>query len=633
MITFIRRWLTSWPVLVLLALVLVAFAVTGVGDPFGGGSAPQGSVARVGKTTITEADLLKAFDRVVKNARAQNPAVNQMQLAREGAVPAVAEQLIGQTAIEELGRSMGLIASDRAVGGVIGAIPAFQQGGKFDDPTYRRLLQENNLTDNELRETVAGDIVRRQLLTPVMAALGVPAGMAQPYARLLVDVHVGAAALVPLAAVAPATDAEVAAYYASNKARFTLPERRAFRYAVIDRAALATGVTVSDADIAAAFAKEPAKYGAAATRKLQQVVVPDEAKARAIAAAAVTEGFPAAAQRLAGFGVGDITLGEQSQAEFGKATSPAVAAAAFALPVGGLTQPLKTAFGWHIVRVEAMGSAGKTLAQARPAIEADLRQRAAETAVATLVNGIEDGVEAGKSFADLARDKGLTIVSQAAVTREGTTPGAAVPPTPELATLAARAFRHEPGDGAAVEDLGEQRLVVIETMQVLPSAPQPLGEVRAAAAAAAAQEKALKAARARADAVVVQTRKTGDFAAAVAAAGLAPPQSLRGRRIDIAGQQQVPPIIQAFLSTPAKTVQVLPGSQGWVLIHVDSITPGDVTAVPQLLDASRRELASQLPAEFSSAFAAAAAKAMGTSRNDTTITAVTRRLSGFDSAQ
>jgi peptidyl-prolyl cis-trans isomerase D len=143
----------------------------------------------------------------------------------------------------------------------------------------------------------------------------------------------------------------------------------------------------------------------------------------------------------------------------------------------------------------------------------------------------------------------------------------------------------------------------------------------------------LKAARAKADAVVAQTRKTGDFAAAVAAAGLAPPQVLSGRRLDLNGQQQVPPIIQAFLSTPVKTVRVLPGAQGWVLVHVDRIDRGDVKAVPQLLEASRRELASQLPNEFGEAFADAAAKAIGSSRNDATIAAVTRRLSGLDTAQ
>ncbi len=633
MITFIRRWLTSWPVLALLALVVVAFAVTGIGDPFGGSSAPQGSVAQIGSRTITEPDLLKAFDRVMKNARQENPAVSQVQLAKDGAVAAVANQLIGQTALEEMARKMGLVASDRAVGGVIGGITAFQQGGKFDDATYRRLLQENRLSEKELHDTVRGDIVRKQLLSPVMAALGVPAGMAEPYARLLVDVHHGAAALVPLAQAAPATDAETLAYYNANKARFTLPERRAFRYAAIDRARIAAGATVTDAEIAAAYAKEPAKYGAAATRKLQQVVVPDEAKARAIAAAAATEGFAAAAQRLAGFGSADITLGEQNQADFGKATSPAVAAAAFALPLGGISAPLKSAFGWHVVRVDAMGSAGKTLAEARPAIAAELQQRAVDTAIADLVGKIEDGVDAGKSFADLAKDNGLTIVNQTAVTKEGAAPGMTAAPVPELVTLAARAFRHEPGDGAAVEDLGKQQLVVIETMQVLPSAPQPLAEIRAAVAEGATRDKALKAARARADAVVAQTRKTGDFAAAVAAAGLAAPQPLQGRRLDVAGQQQVPPVIAAFLSTPVKTVQVLPGAQGWVLIHVDRIDRGDVNAVPQLLDASRRELASQLPGEFSQAFADAAAKAVGTKRNDATIAAVTRRLSGLDTAQ
>ena len=632
MITFIRRWLTSWPVLALLALVVVAFAVTGIGDPFAGG-APQGSVAKVGKRTIAEADLLKAFDRVMQNARQQNPAISQVDMARDGAVNAVASQLIGQTAIEELGAKMGLVASDRAIGGVIGGIAAFQQGGKFDDATYRRLLQENRLTEKELYDTVRGDIVRKQLLSPVMAALGVPAGMAEPYARLLVDVHYGSAALVPLAQTAPATDAEVTAYYNANKARFTVPERRAFRYATIDRARIAAGVTVGEAQIAAAFAKEPAKYGAAATRRLQQVVVPDEAKARAIANAAATEGFAAAAQRLAGFGADDITLGEQNQVDFGKATSPAVAAAAFALPVGGITAPLKTGFGWHVVRVEATGAAGKTLAEARPAIAADLQQRAVDTAIADIVGKIEDGVDAGKSFADLAKDNGLTIVNQAAVTKDGLAPGMTAPPTPETIALAARAFRHEPGDGAAVEDLGNQKLIVIETMQVLPSAPQPLAEIRATVAGAATQDKALKAARVRADAVVAQTRKSGDFAAAVAAAGLAKPQALSGRRLDVAGQQQVPPLIQAFLSTPAKTVQVLPGAQGWVLVHVDRIERGDARAVPQLLDASRRELASQLPNEFGEAFANAAAKAVGTTRNDATIAAVTRRMSGLDNAQ
>jgi peptidyl-prolyl cis-trans isomerase D len=628
MITFIRKWLTSWPVLILLGALLVVFAITGVGDPFGS-KAPTGSVAKVGNKTISEPDLTSAFDRAIRTARERNPGLTQTQAAKEGGVAAVAQQLIGQAALEEFARSAGLTASDRSVGAVIAGIPAFQSGGKFDDATYRRVIAEQRLSDRELRTSIGGDIVRKQLLAPVTGALGVPVGMAEPYARLLVDTHRGAVALVPLGATTPPSEAEIAKYYAANKLQFTVPERRGFRYAYIDREAIAAGVKVPDADIAAAFAKDPEKYGGATTRILQQVVVPDQSKAKAIAAAAATEGFAKAAERLAGFGAADIALGAQSQAAFGKATSAEVAAAAFAAPVGGITAPIKTAFGWHVVRVEAKGAAGKTLEQVRSAIVAELTARGIDKAVADMVARIEDGVDAGQSFADLAKESGLKIIDQMPVTVAGAAPGAA-PLGAELTAIAAKAFRHEPGDGAAVEEIAKNRLVVIETMAVLPMAAQPLSAVREAATAGAARSKAMAAARAKADAIVAATKKTGDFNAAVIAQGLPAPQPLSGRRVDIARQTQVPPIVQAFLATPAKTVRVEPSPAGWVLINVDAIEPGSLVAAPGLLEASRREIASQLPDEFSGFFAAAAERAVGVTRNQSVIDAITRRLSGQD---
>ncbi len=634
MIAFIRRWLTSPPSLILLALVLIAFAVTGIGDPFGK-NAPQGSVAKLGNRTITEGELLKSFDRLIRNARERDPAISQTEIAKQGGVAAAADQLIGQTAMEVLAAKIGIVASNAAIGAQIAAVPAFQVGGKFDEATYRRIIEQQRLSDRELHQGIGGDIARKQLLTPVTAALGVPAGLALPYAQLLVDLHRGSVAIVPPTPTAPPTEAEILRFYAANATRLTLPERRAFRFAAIDSDAIAAGITISAADIAAAFAKDPAKYGAAPTRKLQQVVVADEAKARAVASAAASEGFAAAAKRLAGFDAADIALGEQSQSAFGKATSPEVAAAAFTLPIGGVSQPIKSAFGWHVVRAEAAGASGKTLAQAQAAVTAELRASAAQARVSDVVAKIEDGAEAGKSFADLAKETGLVIQVQPAVTKDGTTgpkaPGSA-PVDPTLAALAAKAFRHEPGDGAAVEDLGKGKLIAIETMQVLPAAPQPLAEVRALVTAGAASQKSLAAARSKADAIVAAVRKGGDFAAATAAQGLQPAQPLVGRRIDITQQQNVPPVIQAFLNTPPGTVQVLPSPQGWVLIHSAAVEKGDVKSVPGLIDAGRRELASQLPDEFVAAFAIATERAIGTTRNDATIAAATRRLSGLDNA-
>jgi peptidyl-prolyl cis-trans isomerase D len=626
MISFIRRYLTSWPALALFAVILVAFAVTGVNDPFGGG-APAGSLAKVGKRTVTEPDLLQAIDRAVREVRQRDPAITQAEAARQGVVELMATQLIGQTAMEEMGRAAGMGVSDAALDRVIAGIPAFQSGGKFDQATYARVIQQQGLTDRRLRQSLTGDLLREQLIKPTTGALLVPDGVAELYARLLVDSHEGAVAVVPAPPAGPATEAEAQAWYKANSARLTVPERRGFRYAFLDRAAVASGVSITDRQIAEAFAKDPAKYGAAPTRVLEQVVVPDEAKARALAAAAGKQGFAAAAKAVAGFEAADIALGNQTEAGFARATSAEVAKAAFALPAGGISAPIRSPLGWHVVRVASLGTAGKTLAQVRGSIEAELKARATDDALSDLVARIEDGVEAGKSFADLAGELKLAIATQAPVTQQGTAPGQP-PATGDAALLAARAFRHEPADGPVVEDLGSGRLVVIETTAVQPAAPPPFKDVLPLAQAGAAQDKAMKAARARADAVVAAVKKGTVFAKAVADAGLASPRPLNGRRIDIIGQQNVPEVAQVFLNTAPGTTKVLAGPGGWVLVHVDRIVPGNPASQPGLVEASRREVGSSLPGEMAEGMAKASMASVGVSRNEATIRSVRQRLSG-----
>ena len=68
MISFFRRFLTSWAALALLALVLIAFVVTGVHDPFGGGSA-AGSLAKVGGGAITETEFQRLWQRAMVKIR------------------------------------------------------------------------------------------------------------------------------------------------------------------------------------------------------------------------------------------------------------------------------------------------------------------------------------------------------------------------------------------------------------------------------------------------------------------------------------------------------------------------------------------------------------------------------------
>jgi len=623
MIAFIRKWLTSLPVLALLGLVLIAFVVTGVGDPFGGGGSVGGDLARAGDQKVTEADVLARFERVVTDARVQNPGLTQAEAARQGGIEAITEQLAGVAALDEFAAKHGIRISDRAVGGAIGSIAPFQIAGKFDQATYERLLAQQRIREPAFREDVRKDLLRKQLLLPAATGTQVPRGVAAPYTRLLLDIHEGAVATVPPPAVAPPSPAQVAAYYASNKARFMALERRGFRYALIDRAGLGAKAAVTDAEIQADYEKNRESYGAVEQRRLVQLVLPDEVKAGAfVAAVKGGESFPAAAAKATGASASDIALGLLTRDRFAAATTTALAAQVFAAPAGAVIGPVRTDFGWNVVRIdEIVAPQGKSLAVLRPVILAKLTDAKAETALADVVAKVEDGLSGGTSFADAAKEQGLAQLTVAPVAKGGG--------GPTIAPIAAKAFDLDPADGATVVELGDGRFALIELGQVLPPAAIPLAQVEGAVAAAWTLEARTKAARTVADAVVAETAKGVPFASAVAKRGLQPPQLVRVRRIDVLQRQNVPPAITQFVALgPAKS-RILAAPDGTTLIlHVDRVTPGDLTVAGPLLEDTRKQLVQVAPDEFAGAFGRAVEREIGIKLNTAAIAATKKRIIG-----
>jgi peptidyl-prolyl cis-trans isomerase D len=641
MLLFFRKWLTSWPVLALLGAVLLAFVITGVRDPFGGGaSAPGGSLATVGDTAITESAFLSQFDRVVKNARVQTPTLTAQQVARDGGTVQVLDQMISSAALEQFAKANGISVSNRAVDGEIASIEAFRVGGKFDQATFKRVLSEQRITERELRDGIRGDLIRKQLLTPVTTGIQVPMQMAAPYAGLLLDIHAGAIALLP-ASIVPAppapTDAQVEAFYTANKARYTLPERRAFRYAMIDREAIAAQVAVSDADVQKYYDANKEKLGGVETRKLAQVVVPDEAKAKAIVAA-VRGGKPfvQVAVTMGGVSAADVELGPQSLSKFASATNPAVAGAAFALKAPGVTDPVQSDFGWHVIAVEAISPAKAAgLAQARDGIVATLRRDKTEEALADTVAKIEDAFSSGSSFADIAKKFNLTVVPVPAMTRDGRMMDQApFVLAPAAEPLLGKAFDADPADGGSVADLGSGQYAVLELGAIIKPTPAALARIRPAVVAAWDADARIKTLRTTVDAVIGDVNKGVPLAKALSSRNLPAAQVVSGRRIDVAQQQTVPAPIKLFLTMPAGATKPLeaPGGGGYFIVHVDSITRGDASTVPQLLDGTRAQFARAAPEEMAIAFANAAAREVGVKRNPSALAQATSRILGEDAA-
>lgn len=633
MLAFFRRMFRSRVVLIVLGLVALAIVVTGVGTPSGlglgglsGGGGDGGDVvARVGDIKIRAIDVSRRAQAAVDAARQQQPNATMADLVAQGGIEGIVDQLVGGRALELWARRQGFVASGRLVDGEIASIPAFfGPAGKFDDATFRRALVQAHITEPQLREDIAGDAVRKMLVSPIVVGTRAPAGIVTPYASLLLERRQGFVALVPgeaMPAGAPPTDAETASWYARHLAAYTLPERRVLRYALVtpDQA---QAPAPTDAEIADYYRRHAADYAAKELRTIAQLTLPGEAAARA-ASARITGGasFAAVAQ-AAGFSPQDTTLGALDRAALAARSGAAVADAAFGLGQGGVSPPVRSTLGWAIVRVDAIRTTPlRTIADERATIAAMLAKQKRDTAYGDLVTALEGQLDKGATFDEVVKARTLTPAQTPPVTAAGAAPGiAGWAPPPFLAGVLKPAFDAAPDDAPSLEQLGQAGALLLKVGQVLPSAALPLAQVKADVARDIVADRRLAAARRAADAIAARIGKGDSLAAALGASGLKlpPPQPIGARQADIArGDAPVPPALAMLFQMRRGTARIapVPGGRGWFIVALDTIVPGDATQQPALVQLTQREFARLLGDEYSQQFARAVEQELGTSRD------------------
>ncbi len=616
MLAFFRRILSSWVAVALLGIIMVAFIATGVGTPGGGlvSGMRDDAVATVGGKPVTIAEVATRAQSSLTEARQQQPDLTMPAfIAAIGGVAPILDQYIGARVLSGWAERHGITASERLIGGEIASIPAFQgPTGAFDQARMNAVLAQQRLSFATLHDGMREDLVRRQLLVPLTMGAAAPAGLLTPYAMLLLDRREGVIGLVPAKpdGLPAPSEAEIAGWYKANIARYSLPERRVVRYAAFGPESV-TPPPPTDAEIAAAYKADAAKYAARETRAVSQVVLADEAAAKAFGAR-MAGGAPfAKAAADAGFAPADIALGSLTQDALARTASPAVAAAAFALKPGGTTSPIKTALGWSVVHVDAVtATPARSLDQARGEIAAALAKTKAQQATADLVQAVQDAVSGGASFAETVKKHNLQVVTTPPVLPDGTAPS--VPgfkPDAVLTALMKPANDASPDDEPTVETVApDGHYALLSVASVVPAAPVPLAEARARVVQDLTMQRAGDRARATAQAILAKVGGGQTMAAAFAAAGLPPPQIAGGSQIDLArAGSRVPPVLRTlFRLIPGKT-ELSPGpSGGWFVVHLDRIVPGDPAAVPALVAATRGELARNLGEEYAQQFAAAA---------------------------
>ncbi|GAA3880994.1 peptidylprolyl isomerase [Gibbsiella dentisursi] len=271
---------------IILALIIVSFVLTGVGNYLIGGSGDY--AAKVNGQVIERAQLEQAFQS--ERSRMQQQLGDQFSAlaGNEGYMQQmrrqVLSQLIDNMLLDQYAKKLGLSISDDQVKDAIRKASYFQTNGQFDNAKYLDLISRMGYSAENFAQYMRQQLVNQQVIQGVANSGFILPAESQAMAELVLqerDVRLATLDLQALIAKQAASDDELSAYYDQHKNSFIAPEQVKVSYIPMDAAAMQDKQAATDAEIAAYYDQHKSSYGQPERKNYSiiQVKTEDEAKA------------------------------------------------------------------------------------------------------------------------------------------------------------------------------------------------------------------------------------------------------------------------------------------------------------------------------------------------------------------
>lgn len=576
MLTALRNLAGTWLAKVLFALLILSFAIWGIEDmvrDLGRDTA----VARVAGEPIeleeTQAAMRREMQRLV---RALGPQFEPDERVRQALARQALDQLVMERVVRAETQRLGLVVPDQAVRDFVFGLEGFRGlDGRFSRGAFDAFLRGSGLTEAEFLGFVRSDLLRQQLTGAVRAGAGAPQLLTERMLRWAQEKR--EAVIVTLrTAEAPEppapTEAQLRRFHENNPERFSTPELRVGTLAVMTADRLSREVAVSDAEIEAAYDQRRDRFQRPERRALEQAVVPDQEKATELAAA-WREGatLEALGELAAAAGGQALPLGTVTAAEL---PLPELAAAAFALPAGGISDPVQSPFGWHVLRAVSIEQPQvRGVEEVREVLRREVAQEKAADIAFERANRIEDALAGGATLEEVAQRFDLGIAAVRIDAGGNDAEGQRVDlPVIEASRepLLKALFDAVPGAAPRLRET-EAGFVAIDLKEIQPPALRAFEAVEAAVREAWVADQRRRAQEERAAALLAAAKGGQTLAEAAAAAGL-PARTVAEIGRDPAAAGAVPPELLAplFELKPGDATMV-PTREGFAVAQLSGI--------------------------------------------------------------
>lgn len=421
MLNSLRKSAGSWVVKILLGLLVMSFAIWGIGDIFRGGTTT--TVAEVGDREISPVEFQRDYINQVNSLSARLGRQITPQEARAlGITQNVLQNTISRTAIDIHADALGLGMSNEAIVDLIHKEQNFQNSeGAFDAARFQEFLRNSNLSEQGFVTLQRSEMIRGQIMSALSRGAHVPDAMLNAInhhrndERTIQYFVIGPDAIP---AVTAPDETVLKAWFEENKARYKAPEYRKIGVLALTPEAVKETIALTDAELQSYYEANEAQFIQPEKRKLQQLVFSDRAAADE-AYKKLEDGadFVELGKSL-GMTEGDIALGEFTRSGMADGT---LAEAAFALEEGAYSEPVES-FSTVIIRAEdVIEGETKSFEDVKAEVRDRLARERALDEIQSLYDAVEDERAAGADVREAATKLNLPFTEHT-IDNTGNTP-------------------------------------------------------------------------------------------------------------------------------------------------------------------------------------------------------------------
>jgi peptidyl-prolyl cis-trans isomerase D len=488
MLTTIREKAQGAFAWIILIVICVPFALWGIQNYLDTGK--EASVASVGNKDFYQRDVNNAYEQYAQNFRGMN--IDEQILKKQAL-----DKLIKDEVLLQYVNRTGLVTTDTSARDFIKTLPYFQTDGKFDEKRYKSLLASQKLSSVEFVNKIKNALIMEQFQRSI-----IDSSFATPYAIesfFKIQNQQRDAEYVTIAlqkSTAQPSDQDINAYYQQHQNDYKLAEQVSVEYVELSLDELAKKIDTTDDKLKAYYEEQKEQYSTPERRKISHILFAVNAKTDDKTALAKvvkaqedlkTKDFSAVAAE-----VSDDKLTAKKGGDLGLfivgSMEKSFEEAASALKLGEVSKPVKSSFGYHLIKVtELVAGEVKSFDSVKGEITKAYQKAQAENAF----------YEAGEKLTEMSYENpdNLQTVSEAL----------------SLTVKKSALFAKDKGDGIATDqkirdaaftdevlqgnnstpiELGSDRLVVLRLLEHKPAAVRELNAVKQEVITALSNEKA-----------------------------------------------------------------------------------------------------------------------------------------------